>query len=259
MMTLEKTGAMARQASIGTSGCAMPSWPAELGARDRTQTSLMKLKGPRQSIAFPLDFTPNGVACSFGDVPSWNPMPFHLAAAMPTLPPTCWQESTPTWRRKIAPSTDDGGGQNLLLYLAHASGKTGGHRATSPSCILNSTGAFAGSSARRVRSGARGGTTKLPHSHLDLMSSLKGVADEAMVSSLGNAEYMDIWQPLPEIFEMTPAAKNTILINGVGITVDSRWPRDVVQGKNWKGIRIDATEAMGRPRRRRTRRRCSGA
>lgn len=34
------------------------------------------------TLRYPLDFCPNGVPCSFGDVYSWQPLPFHYAAAL---------------------------------------------------------------------------------------------------------------------------------------------------------------------------------
>ena len=42
---------------------------------------LLLLPAAKKTLQFPLDFCPNGLACSFGDVNQWSPLPFHYAAA----------------------------------------------------------------------------------------------------------------------------------------------------------------------------------
>jgi hypothetical protein len=42
---------------------------------------LLEQKGTRSTLTFPLAFSPNGVPCSFGDVNSYAPLPFHYRAA----------------------------------------------------------------------------------------------------------------------------------------------------------------------------------
>jgi len=53
------------------------SWEQANGARH----PLMQLPSTRATLYFPLDFCPNSVPCSFGDVNHWKPLPFHYAAA----------------------------------------------------------------------------------------------------------------------------------------------------------------------------------
>jgi hypothetical protein len=96
----------------------------------------------------------------------------------------------------------------------------------------------------------RGGTTEVPHGHMDLMSFQVVTGREAMVSNLGVEEYLDTtFSPRRyELFETSPPAKNTILINGVGITRPSEVKTFAVKGKGITGFRIDASGAMGEMR-----------
>src|SRR5690606_28104602 len=93
-----------------------------------------------------------------------------------------------------------------------------------------------------------GGTTKVPHAHRDLLSFQCVVGDEAMIVNLPGGEYLDTtfsarrW----ELFEMTPHARNTILLGGVGIANDSSVTTEPVRlGGAAHGFRLDATTAMG--------------
>ncbi|NLF22289.1 MAG: hypothetical protein GX590_03935 [Lentisphaerae bacterium] len=42
---------------------------------------LLRRAATRQTLRFPLDFTPDGCAAGFGDVNRWTPLPFHFLAA----------------------------------------------------------------------------------------------------------------------------------------------------------------------------------
>ncbi len=215
---------------------------------------LMQQNATLDTIHFPLDFTPNGVTCSFGDVPRWNPLPFHFAvaerlgaydvlAALDTYM-TDWKDrDVHGWleapdllllypRTKL--TADVSVQQNVAKIYPELEWGILADRLPAPNIYM----------------AVRSGTTKVPHAQLDLLSFFAVLGNETMIANLGNAEYLDTtfsnrrW----EILEMTPAVKNTILINGVGITVDSSATSTVVGGKNWKGIRIDATDAMGKAR-----------
>jgi len=97
----------------------------------------------------------------------------------------------------------------------------------------------------------RGGTTNVPHGHRDLMSFHCVVGKERLIASLGPDEYLDTtFSPRrEEIFEMSPASKNTILINGVGIAQGSSLDcTEVVRLPGAEGIRFEATTAMGEMR-----------
>ncbi len=96
----------------------------------------------------------------------------------------------------------------------------------------------------------RGGTTKVPHSHRDLLSFHLMAGGEKMVHNIGIEEYLDSTFSARrfELFETLPASKNTILINGVGIAGDATVKTTLIKHGKLHGIRIDATEAMGKSR-----------
>lgn len=99
-----------------------------------------------------------------------------------------------------------------------------------------------------IYASVRGGTTRVPHGQRDLLSFHVVVGDEQLVTHLRGGEYMDsTFSPRRnEIPEMMPNTKNTILINGVGITVGSELDRtQEIHGPGIEGVRLVATGAMG--------------
>jgi len=110
----------------------------------------------------------------------------------------------------------------------------------------------------RLYLSVRGGTTEVPHGHRDLMSFNCVVGDEPLVANVNEGEYLDTtFSPRRfELFEMTPASKNTLLINGVGIAGKSTVRTQTVRLKGAEGIRIDGTRAFGQMRDGRTARFC---
>ncbi len=93
----------------------------------------------------------------------------------------------------------------------------------------------------------RGGSTDVPHGHRDLLSFHCVVGNETLISNLSPDEYLDTtFSPRrEELFEITPASKNTILINGVGIASGSALDStDIVRIAGAQGLRLEATSAM---------------
>jgi hypothetical protein len=73
------------------------------------------------------------------------------------------------------------------------------------------------------------------------------VGDETLIENTTIIEYLDTtFSPRRnEIFETGPASKNTLLINGVGVVDKSAVHEELIEIGGMKGIRLDATEAMG--------------
>jgi hypothetical protein len=99
----------------------------------------------------------------------------------------------------------------------------------------------------RLYVSVRGGTTKVPHGHRDLLSFNCVVGDEPLVANVNEREYLDttFGPRREELYEISSASKNTLLINGVGIAVDSSVKTSLVTAGEYKGVRVDASEAMG--------------
>jgi hypothetical protein len=217
---------------------------------------LMRLPILRKTMSFPFDFSPHGNPCSFGDNNRWSPLPFHYAAA------------SRFGQRDVMAKLD------AHLEEAHGNGKGGHWRNAAEWLALHP-----GKANRRTRSregrtvrlykgldwgvladdkadpelhlSYRGGTTRVPHSNRDLLSFHCVVGRERMIASLSPAEYLDTTgsSRRMEMFENGPWAKNTIFINGVGITEGSSLDRtELIKLPGADGVRLVATSAMGEMR-----------
>ncbi len=207
----------------------------------------------RKTLQFPLDFCPNGIPSSFGDSNKWTPMPFHYAVARrlgldsllaalddqvgpKTLDSTSWDPSAEFLMQGA------GGNRNKINRFV-------------PGVVFYKGIDWAVLADRlpmpQFYVAIRGGTTDVPHGHLDLMSYQVVVREEVLVRNIGAAEYLDTtFGPRRyELPEMGSHTKNTLFVNGVGITNPSRvYTRLLKDSPVGPAVRIDATEAMGEMR-----------
>ena len=209
---------------------------------------LMRLASTKATLRFPLDFCPNGVPCSFGDVNHWKPLPFHYAAAerlgsgdlIPLL-------DRFLERQGLGSSWPDAA--ELLLFHPRRSGKRpGGGKDVVKVYKGMDWGILADRMPEpRLYMAVRGGTTEVPHGHRDLLSFHCVVGEEALINNVGVGEYLDTTfsDRRYELYETTPASKNTLLINGVGIAGGSAVKTRVLRYGEHRGILMEATEAMG--------------
>src|SRR6185295_11464912 len=167
---------------------------------------------------FPLQFTPNGVPCSFSDINHFHPMPFHLAAA----------ERYGRWdivaqvleRVGLPPDRDESWPNRVELLLLHPRERQKKSATPEWKKIALMDGLEWGYVADRmpnptIYASVRGGTTKVPHGHLDLLSFHCVVGDEALINNIGVDEYHDsTFGPRRyELYEMTAPSKNSVFIN----------------------------------------------
>ncbi|MCX7590691.1 MAG: heparinase II/III-family protein, partial [Kiritimatiellae bacterium] len=222
------------------------SWERATGR----QHPLLNSPSVRRTLDFPLDFCPEGVPCSFGDSNHWTPHPFHLAAAERLSREDILAELD----RRFGESgvtREPGWPEAALLLLFHPRRIfQQGHLRRR---VLRSYRGldWAMMADRMPQPGLymamRGGTTEVPHGHRDLLSFHCVVNGEALITNINEKEYLDTtFGPRRfELFEMTPASKNTIFINGVGIASPSTVQSRVVRLSGAAGIRMVATAAMG--------------
>jgi hypothetical protein len=183
----------------------------------------------------------------------WNPLPFHYAAAE-----RLGSRDVVAALDGLLEANGVQGGTSwpdaAEWLLLHSGARTARARAAARGPVVKLyRGMDWGILADRMPgctfyAAVRGGTTKVPHSHRDLLSFHCVVGNERLVTDIKPAEYLDTTfsERRNEIFGITPAAKNTILINGVGIAVDSALDsteRIVLPGA--QGFRLIATNAMG--------------
>jgi len=217
----------------------------------------LQQEATKQSLYFPIDFAPSGVACSFGDANGWKPLPFHhlvarrmglndLTAELFRLHPQLTPPDTTSmlW----APSAEF-----LLMVRPVAPDSTGDNDASNGPYIKLYAGQDWGILADRAHDPqlamtVRGGTTEVPHGHIDLMSYHAVVKDEHLVYNVGINEYLDttFCPRRNELYDVLPQSKNVVLINGLGVTHKSQViTRTIRPADGLAGFQIDATSAMG--------------
>lgn len=195
----------------------------------------------RATLQFPVDFCPRGVPCSFGDVNLWRPLPIHYAVAQRLGADDILAALDTHLQNR--PSYEDCWPNAAEMLLLHPRKTTRPPAQPRQRIKLYQGMDWGVLTNRQLTLTVRGGTTEVPHGHRDLLSFHAVVGDESLITSLGVGEYLDTTfsERRFEMFETMPASKNTLLINGVGITGKSTVTTTVVPN----GLRIDATTAMG--------------
>lgn len=220
---------------------------------------LLKSPNAERTLEFPLDFLPSGEACSFGDINRYWILPFHYAAARRFDRADLIANLDSLKARHIGPAVDPReswpNSAELLLFHPRGSAPSRGAGRQSAAVKKPFVKTYRGIDwyllADRWPDPAlclsvRGGTTEVPHGHMDLTSFHCVVGDEALIQTISADEYLDTtFSPRRyELFEMTPPAKNMLLLNGVGVgkpaTVESQ--ARTVHGH--PAVWIDATNAL---------------
>ncbi len=212
---------------------------------------LLSLDGVRETLSFPIDFCPNGLPCSFGDSNKWRPLPFHYAAASrlerndilagidsmfgsDAITKSCCSDAA-EWlmlHPGCSPQDKPAAEENLLKLYRGLDWGLLADRLPNPDIYLS----------------VRGGSTNAPHTQLDLLSFHCVAGGEQLITNINDTEYLDTtFSPRRnELFEISPASKNTLLINGVGIEANSALDSTAaVEYGDIKGFRLEATSAMG--------------
>lgn len=213
----------------------------------------------KKTLRFPLEFSPNGIGCSFGDSNHFSPQPIHLAVAERVKD----KEVSNIIRYIVEKNIPDISEPEKIIsdrkfnpeWCLFYNGKPKKPLKKSPVIKLYkgqdwavlSDDFFSPTRAMTIR----GGTTKVPHGNLDLLSFHCTVGKESMITNLTPAEYLDTtFSPRRwDIFETRPDSKNTIFINGVGIVPDSSCNKtELFKKGNVAAVRIIATDAFGQMR-----------
>jgi len=214
------------------------------------------LDGTKHIVEFFLNMQPNGQPCTFGDSNStWLPYGFHYILCR-RLGQEHLIEAVEEQFRVSSAGWSSRANNN---WPVHAEWLLFGNRCAD----VNSSGdnknvvkLYPGTNfavmADKLPSpdfymAIRGGNTKGAHEHNDLSSFHLVYGDERFLTSLSTDEYIDsTFSPRRnELFEMTPAAKNVLLVNGVGMSMYNEVQQEETMCCGYKGIRMDCTGAMG--------------
>jgi hypothetical protein len=218
---------------------------------------LMRVKGLKKTLSFPLDFSPNSVPGSFGDVGRYALNPLQYAMAIRLNRPDVRAQMD---RRIQAETIRFGDRPTPAYWLAVHPGtpqQPPKEKDQAPAARLYKgldwgvlcDDAVTPSLALTVRGGEASG----PHGHLDLLSFNCIVDDEKLLLNGAPAGYLDsTFSPRRhDLFEIRPESKNTIFVNGVGIEPETALKKtEVLEVGGRKGIRMDATGCFGMMRER---------
>lgn len=215
---------------------------------------LLTGEGVRRTLDFPLEFCPHGQPCSFGDVNLWSPLPFLYPAALRLQRIDLVRQLDRLFAEGNARAAELWpNAAELLLYHPRRIPQ-GPERP--PRTARWYPGLEWGFLADRfpdprfylsIRAGTAGWLTS--HSQLDLLSFFCVVGHERLLAAPGingGKEYLDttFGARRYELFEASPASKNTLLINGVGIANPATVAAESSAGAGWNAVRLDATSAM---------------
>lgn len=223
------------------------SWERATGKKH----TLLKLKGTEATLKFPLQFTPNGSPCSFGDVNRFSVLPFHYAAAerfgAEEVVAELDRRMTLTYEGRMGgPWPDDA---ELALFHPGKESKVKKDSWASQALVRGLDWGYVADQMpdANLYFSVRGGTTDAPHVHRDLMSFFVVGGGEKLIENVGVDDYMDTTFSARryDLYEPSAHSKNTIFLNGVSIADKVSVKTTSLSGRGYEGFRIDATEAMG--------------
>ncbi|HTL53715.1 MAG TPA: hypothetical protein VL860_14160 [Planctomycetota bacterium] len=225
------------------------SWERATGKKH----PLLKSPYVERTLEFPLDFLPNGAACSFGDVNRYWILPFHFAAAMRYGRSDLARTLDGLIARDPAASVGDNkhwpnAADLLIFHPRRTAGKPPAPRRNFAKAYLGQDWYILADRwpNPRLYLSVRGGTTEVPHGHIDLTSFHLVVGDENLLTTISAEEYLDTtFSPRRyELFEMAAPAKNMLLINGVGIPRPAVVKSKLTSAGGFPAVYLDATDAI---------------
>ena len=217
-------------------------------------------------LTFPLDFSPNRLDASFGDIPGFGqPLPFHYDIARSRGLDRVVRRIDRRLRKNTRPvrSTNTGTGLNYwdafegatpLWLLLHDRVDTPEPDSES-SVVRTYPGLDWALIADRMPDpnlylSVRGGHAGAAHAHDDLLSFNACVGDEILVGNPKPSKYLPttFTGRRAEIPDINPQFKNTLFINGCGIYHGTRTDSvAIVEAPGVKGVRMEATTAFTTP------------
>lgn len=220
-------------------------------ARVEGDESVWHARGMDRTALFPLHFTPNGHAASFGDVAS---VPVHgalyLLARRFDRPEIVWWLDEHSFHHDVSTM---GWSQAGLALLLRPDGDTPAPPELEPAKVFATIG-WAAVADRWPRPGfyvaCKTGDLAANHSQRDMNSLQLQVDGEMLLTDLGSPEYSSDYfsDARGEFYEVQARAHNTLTvaehdhrIDGQGSILDS------AAGKTWRWVACDSGNACGEP------------
>lgn len=220
--------------------------------RDGKPHPLLERPGSRNTLRFPLLFSPNNTPASFGDVNDFSPLPFHFAAAVRYGMTDVLQELDRRILGLVARDKEalsrTGAWPGLAELMLFHPGEIAPVATDWPRTSIQHGLEWSYLADQwpqpRLYASVRGGTTDAPHTHQDLTALLVVVGAERLIDNAAGA-YIDTTfsKRRFEMYEHSAASKNVFLVNGVGLPHPATVSTVRVQGDGWEGVLLDATSA----------------
>lgn len=206
---------------------------------------LLARPGSRNTLRFPFLFSPNGVSAGFGDSNHFFWLPFVYAAAEHYHLSEIVAEMDR--RASSAPPHQQAWPNSAEALLLHP-GATPAPDCSWPTVSVQTAvewGYLADAwPTPTLYASVRGGSTDAPHTQQDLTSLNVVVGDELLLESVREDGYLDTTfsSRRGELYEMSAASKNVLLVNGVGLPYPGAVRAREIRGDGWEGILLDATQ-----------------
>ncbi|MFO7945499.1 MAG: hypothetical protein R6V19_01605 [Armatimonadota bacterium] len=199
---------------------------------------------------FPMLFSPHGQGTGFGDVNNFAPMPFHYRV-LERIDRREWWRVLDTDAEKTE-SFDHRNWPRPALYalLGPIDRSDLDEPHTPDNWLLNGIrwGYLSeGMPEPETYMSVRGGTCKVPHGHTDLMALWFQAGDEQLLINAPDGTYLDTTfsERRYELYGCRSQSKNTILLNGVGVTPDATSVTRQFETDDLAGIHVDCSDCFG--------------
>lgn len=224
------------------------SWENTFGKKH----PIMEMPTTKKTVEFPLDFCPNGVPASFGDVNMFSVRGFHYLLATRFNRNDIVSRLDEIFDQYKEKDLNNFDWPQLAEFLLFHPGKSKGFKIKTGGvqikykkmdwCVLADQ-----MPSPNYYVSIRGGSTTTSHSHMDLLSFQYVQGKIALIQNASNKLYLDttFGKRRHELFEICPPAKNILMVNGVGIERPSEVTVKPVKIKGCPGYQIDGAKAMG--------------
>ena len=216
---------------------------------------LLRRAATRQTLRFPLDFTPDGCAAGFGDVNRWTPLPFHFLAARRLRVGDVGERLREWLARKEAPQWLDNTWAPAAAWrlAAPEAPRRSGRAAARPRAITHYRGQdwlvlHSPGTSPAGHLAIRGGSTAMPHAHADLFSFNYVLNGARLLGNENNEEYLDTtFSPRRnELPDINAQFKNVAFLNGVSIVPGAACgPARVWRGRGANGVLLSGAGVFG--------------
>ncbi len=201
-------------------------------------------------VLFPMLFSPHGQGTGFGDVNNFAPMPFHYRVLDRINHREWWWVLDTDAEKSQAFDHRNWPRPAQYALLGPVERSDAGASDAPDNRLLNGIrwGYLSeGMPEPDTYMSVRGGTCQVPHSHTDLMAFWFQAGDEQLLINAPDGTYLDTTfsNRRFELYGCRSQSKNTILLNGVGVTPEATSVTTQFATDEFVGIHVDCSDCFG--------------